>query len=197
MKLSSIKTVYDFMSYCRMPLWCQRQIRDMKVGDIYFLGKNRKWVGEKEEGYFIAEAWVEKERGRYAFFATWTIPTKQSRPLIMTFGGFTVKDGGLILFDNDFRGVRDFARVSRYIDSMVRRMSHDERRRYYSAGSKPLFRGIWIDKNYIDRQLHVKYEGEKLRRYRNDYRNYAPEHQLEAIITAGMILKQIPIALSV
>jgi hypothetical protein len=39
MKVSSIKTVYDFMRYCRMPLWFQRSIRDMKVGDTFILGK--------------------------------------------------------------------------------------------------------------------------------------------------------------
>lgn len=35
MNISVIKTAYDFMQYCRMPLFFQRTIRDMKVGDAY------------------------------------------------------------------------------------------------------------------------------------------------------------------
>lgn len=192
MKLSSVKTVYDFMQFCRMPLWCQRQIRDMKIGDIYFLGKYKEWVGELDGDYFIAEAWIEKERGRYAFYATWTFPTKPARALMMINGYFTIKKGGFIFFEKDGEGVKDFALVSRYIDVLERKMSIDEKRRYFKAGSKPLFRGVWLDKDYIDRQLHVKEESGSLRRYRNDYRNYAPTHQLEAIVTAALFLKVIP-----
>lgn len=42
MKLEHIKDVYDLMRYCHMPVWCQREVRDMKVGDTYFWVNTRK-----------------------------------------------------------------------------------------------------------------------------------------------------------
>lgn len=191
MKLSSVETVYDFMRYCRMPLYCQREIRDMKVGDIYYLGQYKEKIPEEDDEYLVAEAWIEKERGIYKFYGTWTFPTKPSRPLIMTWGDFKILNAGIIRFCKDGQGVQQFALVSRYLDSLVMKMSREEQLRYLSAGSKPLFRGVWMNKDYIDRKEHVKYEGKSLRRYRVDYSKHAPTHQLQAIITAGIALNQI------
>ncbi len=112
MKVSSIKTVYDFMRYCRMPLWFQRSIRDMKVGDTFILGKYTQPVSHDSDSFcvpprysacldgseacFVAEAWIEKERGVYSFYATWTFPTKPERAHVMTFGEFRIHKGGII-----------------------------------------------------------------------------------------------------
>ena len=111
MKVSSIKTVYDFMRYCRMPLWFQRSIRDMKVGDTFILGKYTQPVSHDSDSFcvpprysacldgseacFVAEAWIEKERGVYSFYATWTFPTKPERAHVMTFGEFRISKGVL------------------------------------------------------------------------------------------------------
>ncbi|SQA60473.1 Uncharacterised protein [Raoultella planticola] len=110
------KTVYDFMRYCRMPLWFQRSIRDMKVGDTFILGKYTQPVShdcdsfcvpprysarlDGSEACFVAEAWIEKERGIYSFYATWTFPTKPERAHVMTFGEFRIRKGGIIEFDS-------------------------------------------------------------------------------------------------
>lgn len=80
MKMSSIKTVYDFMRYCRMPLYFQRSIRDMKVGDTFILEKYThptaddsdafhvpQRVSDDGKAHFVAEAWIEKERGLALF----------------------------------------------------------------------------------------------------------------------------------
>ena len=53
MKVSSIKTVYDFMRYCRMPLWFQRSIRDMKVGDTFILGKYTQPVSHDSDSFCV------------------------------------------------------------------------------------------------------------------------------------------------
>ncbi|MCU6244020.1 hypothetical protein [Enterobacter asburiae] len=192
MKISSIKTVYDFMRYCRMPLSCQRTIRDMKVGDTFYLGQYREKIHDNDEGSFVAEVWIEKERGIYKFYGTWTIPTKTQRPLIMTFGDFNISKGGIIKFGKEGAGVKEFAIISRYLDKVVRKMSLDELRRYFSADTSPLFRGVWVDKRFIDRRKHIKYdENKSLHWYRLDYSNYAPTHQLQAVVTAAIALKQI------
>lgn len=109
MKISSIKTVYDLMRYCRMSLCFQRSIRDMKVGDTFILGKYTQpasYDGDSfcvpprysacldgSEACFVAEAWIEKERGAYYFYGTWTFPTKPRRSFIMTFGEFKIRKG--------------------------------------------------------------------------------------------------------
>ena len=192
MNIRSIKTVYDFMQYCRMPLWCQRTVRDMKIGDIFLFGQYKEEITEGSDEYFVAEAWIEKTRGKWHFYGTWTHPTKPSRPLIMTYGEFKVLSGGVIVFGKDGAGVREFALVSRYLDCLVRKMTKEQKLLFISKGSKPLYRGIWVDKNFIDRQGHVRYDEKgKLEPYRLDYSSHAPTHQLHAIISAGIALGQI------
>ncbi|HCA3439633.1 TPA: hypothetical protein MO340_004195 [Salmonella enterica subsp. salamae serovar 35:g,m,s,t:-] len=192
MNIQKVKNVYDFMQYCRMPLWYQRTVRDMKVGDIFFLGQYKEETTEGSDEYFIAEAWIERTRGAWHFHGTWTHPTKASRPLIMTDGEFRVLKGGTIVFSKEGAGVREFALVSRYLDYLVRKMTKEQKLLFISKGSKPLYRGVWVDKNFIDRQEHVRYgEKGKLEHYRLDYRGHAPTHQLHAIISAGLALGQI------
>ncbi|EMK8420580.1 hypothetical protein V9O75_003765 [Shigella sonnei] len=194
MNIQSVKTVYDLMHYCHMPVWCQRQIRDMKVGDTYFLGQYKHVIDDEENNEpaeFVGEAWIEKERGVYNFYATWTIPLKPSRSLIMTSGKFKILKGGIINFSENVEAVRSFALVSRYLNRLVMKMSEAERRNYYDRGSKPLFRGVCVDKDFISREARYIKEGESLKRVRADYSNYLPTHQLQAIVTAGIALKQI------
>lgn len=182
------------MHYCHMPVWCQRQIRDMKVGDTYFLGQYKHVIDDEENNEpaeFVGEAWIEKERGVYNFYATWTIPLKPSRSLIMTSGKFKILKGGIINFSENVEAVRSFALVSRYLNRLVMKMSEAERRNYYDRGSKPLFRGVCVDKDFISREARYIKEGESLKRVRADYSNYLPTHQLQAIVTAGIALKQI------
>lgn len=194
MNIHSVKTVYDLMRYCHMPLWCQREIRDMKVGDTYFLGQYKHVAdddGNNEPVDFVGEAWIEKERGIYQFYATWTIPLKPCRSLVITSGKFKILKGGIIDFGESIEAVRSFALVSRYLNRLVMKMSESERRNYYDRGSKPLFRGVCVDKDFISREARYMKDGESLKRVKVDYSNYLPTHQLQAIVTAGIALKQI------
>ncbi|MBP2845797.1 hypothetical protein J8655_09935 [Dickeya oryzae] len=193
MKISSIKTVRDFMTFCKMPGWEQRTIRDMKVGDTFMLGKYSA-PGldsiEYDTGY-IAEAWIEKERGHYSYFATFTLPTKITRPFIMMHDEFTIRKGGLITFKNGNDAIRLFSLVSRYLNQIVLKSTTEERQRYRKAGTKPYFRGVWMDKNNHDRRVNVFHDGEKLVRRIIDYSNHTPTHQLQAIVAAGLLQKLI------
>ena len=194
MKLDAVKTVRDLMRYCHMPVWCQREVRDMRVGDIYFLGKYKEvmFSGELNEDVdFVGEAWIEKERGIYKYHATWTIPVKPSRAFVMTSGQFKLLKGGVVDFNGDFSSFRSFALVARYLYRLVMKMSNEERHEFYKVGSRPLFRGICIDKESISRRPHYIKDGEVLRRVWLNYSNQLPMHPLQAIVTAAIALKQI------
>lgn len=196
MNVNSIKIVYDFMAYCRMPLWFQRKIKDMKIGDTFILGKYAQRISGEEnsvlmsvsndgEPCYVAEAWIEKERGFYSFFGTWTFPTKPTRAFVMTSGKFKILKGGVIEFaESD--SVKSFALVCRYLAWLVKKMPREEKNRYFSVNSVPLFMGIWLDSDLVERKIRVYLEEGKPKPVRIDYSNYAPTHQLAAIIDAGL-----------
>lgn len=195
MKASSIKTVYDFMRYCRMPLYFQRSVRDMKVGDTFILGKYTQLITGEEnsvlmpvsdsEPCYVAEAWIEKERGFYSFFGTWTFPTKPTRAFVMTSGKFKILKGGVIEFA-EAESVKSFALVCRYLAWLVKKMPKEEKQRYFSANSVPLFMGIWLDSDLVEIKTRVYLEEGKPKPVRIDYSNYTPTHQLAAIVDAGL-----------
>jgi hypothetical protein len=209
MKVSSIKTVYDLMHYCRMPLWFQRSIRDMKVGDTFILGKYTQPISHNSESFyiplrysacqdggeacFVAEAWIEKERGVYSFYATWTFPTKSERAYVMTFGEFRIRKGGIIEFDNKKvepddknHAVRSFARVCRYLAHMLTCMSDEDKKVYFSNNSSPLFNGVWLDSDCIERRERAIQEVDgRIKRVRINYKDYMPTHQLSAVVDAA------------
>ncbi|EBR7327593.1 hypothetical protein CAQ99_21155 [Salmonella enterica] len=201
MKASSILTVYDFMRYCRMPLWFQRSIRDMKVGDTFILGKYTQPISHNSNSFcvpprysacldgsescFVAEAWIEKERGIYSFYATWTFPTKPDRALIMTSGKFKIKKGGVIDFEDKDGSVKHFSLVCRYIAKMLNIMTYEDQEIYFKNKSSPLFNGVWIDSDCNERRQRVVEVDGKFKRVWINYKNYMPTHQLSAIVEAA------------
>lgn len=204
MKMNSIKTVYDFMRYCRMPLWFQRSIRDMKVGDTFILGKYTQPVSHDRDSFcvpphysacldgreacFVAEAWIEKERGVYSFYGTWTFPTKPERAHVMTFGKFRISKGGIIEFDDKGHAVRSFALVCRYLAHMLNCMSDEDKKVYFKNNSFPLFNGVWLDSDCNERrQRAVEVDG-KIKRVWINYKDYMPTHQLSAIVEAAFAM---------
>ncbi|QBY46423.1 hypothetical protein QE197_22810 (plasmid) [Arsenophonus nasoniae] len=203
MKMSSINTIYDFMRYCRMPLYFQRSIRDMKVGDTFILGKytqpaskyNVKFhvphrVSVDGEAHFVAEAWIEKERGFFSFYATWTFPTKTERSFIMVSGKFRVRQWGLIDFDKKDDGdVKHFALVCRYLMHILNKMTYEAKKVYFEMKSIPLFNGVWLDRDFIERRpIAVEVDG-KIKPVWVSYKHYLPTPQLSAIVEAASALE--------
>lgn len=181
------------MIFCKMPGCEQRTIRDMKVGDIFMLGKYSVPTTDiNEYGIdYVAEAWIEKERGHYCYFATFTLPTKITRPFIMMHDEFTIGKGGSITFKSGNDAISLFSLVSRYLNQIVLKSTTEERQRYRKAGTRPYFRGVWVDKNNHDRRVNVFHDGEKLVRRIIDYSDHMPTHQLQAIVAAGLMQKLI------
>lgn len=199
MKMSSIKTVYDFMRYCRMPLYFQRSIRDMKVGDTFILGKYThptsddsdsfhvpQCVSDDGKAHFVAETWIEKERGFFSFYATWTFPTKIERSFIVVSGKFRVHQGGLIDFDKKDDGdVKHFALVCRYLMHMLNKMSYEDKKVYFEKQTFPLFNGVWLDSDYFERRQSAVEVNGKINPVWVNYQHHLPTHQLSAIVEAA------------
>lgn len=200
MKISSIKTVYDLMRYCHMPLYFQRSIRDMKVGDTFIIGKYTQpasyysdsfYVPQRNDGevHFVVEAWIEKERGFFSFYATWTFPTKNERGFTMTAGKFRVRKGGLIEFDKKYDDdVKNFALICRYLAQMLRKMSYEDERIYFEKQSFPLFNGVWLNSDFIERRQRLINVDGKIKPVWISYENHLPTHQLSAIVNAAFAL---------
>lgn len=183
MKMDSIRTVFDFMRYCKMPLWFQRPIKEMKVGDIFILGKYTHPMKYSRDAFyvaspndcevcFVAEAWIEKKRGEYAFYATWTFPTKSTRPHVMTYGTFNVGKKGAIAFTKKNDAVRLFSLVCRYLAKLLNVMSMEDKKSYFSANSTPLFCGLWLDEDLIEKRERAKEIDGKIRPIRICYKDY-------------------------
>ncbi|MBC3997520.1 hypothetical protein H8R20_18200 [Morganella morganii] len=167
----------------------------MKIGDTFILGKYAQRISGEEsyglipvshdEACYVAEAWIEKERGFYSFFGTWTFPTKPTRAFVMTSGKFKILKGGVIEFAES-ESVKSFALVCRYLVWLVKKMPKEEKQRYFSANSVPLFMGIWLDSDLVERKTRAYPEEGKPKPVRMDYSNFAPTHQLAAIVDAGL-----------
>lgn len=183
MKVNSISTVFDFMRYCKMPLWFQRPIKDMKVGDIFILGKYTHPIKHSRDSFyvappndrevcFVAEAWIEKKRGEYSFYATWTLPTKITRPHIMTSGTFNVGKKGAITFAGKNDALISFSLVCRYLAKILNCMSIKDKKVYFSANSIPLFCGLWLDEDLLEKRERAKEIDGKIRPIRVCYKDY-------------------------
>lgn len=193
MKLKKIKTIGDFMLYCKMPYWYQSKIKEMKVGDILFLGQYRQSIDDAIGlDYYLAEAWIEKYHGFYGFYATWTIPTKEQRAFIMTSGKFKIIKNEICFIeghhsDYDKSGIKQFSLVCRYLNWILKSLSKDECQQYFKQGTKPLLMGVHVNKDWIGYQQSVFHHDIQQRGYLN-YKNYAPTPQLKAIVNASMAL---------
>ncbi|EBJ4206755.1 hypothetical protein DUG12_24485 [Salmonella enterica] len=176
----------------------------MKVGDTFILGKYTQPVSHDSDSFcvpprysacldgseacFVAEAWIEKERGVYSFYATWTFPTKPERAHVMSFGEFRISKGGIIEFDDKDHAVRSFALVCRYLAHMLNCMSDEDKKIYFKNNSFPLFNGVWLDSDCNERRLRaVKVDG-KIKRVLINYKDYMPTHQLSAIVEAAFAI---------
>ncbi len=71
---------------------------------------------------------------------------------------------------------------------LVKKMPKEEKQRYFSANSVPLFMGIWLDSDLIERKTRAYLAEGKPKPVRMDYSEYAPTHQLAAIVDAAFSL---------
>lgn len=188
MKLNQIKTIGDFMLYCKMPYWYQAKIKEMKVGDTFFMGQYRQFIENCEDEY-VAEAWIEKHHGFFEFYGTWTFPSRSG--FIMTYGKFKIHKSEINFIEGNYEeyeksGVRMFALICRYLHSILKTFSHDEKMFYIKKGTSPLLMGVRVDKKFIGYKRLYNQETKKF--YSLDCHRYAPMPQLQAIVSASIAL---------
>lgn len=191
MKLNQIKSLGDFMIYCKFPYWYQSKIKEMKLGDTLFMGQYREKIKKTDDHFFVAEAWVEKHRGYFCFYATWTLPTKEKRGFIMTSGKFKIKNSQILFVDekecdSTKENVKLFSLVCRYLQCILKSFSIDEKQSYFKKGTSPLLMGIRVDQDWIGYQPSFK-DGNVRQIFHLNYADCAP-HQLNAIVSASMAL---------
>lgn len=186
MKLNKVKTVGDFMMYCKYPYWYQSKIKDMKLGDTLFIGQYREAINNSNEDYFTAEAWIEKHRGFFTFHATWTFPTKENRAFIMAFGKFKIQKSEILFDSGSEEKIKSFSLVCRYLQRILKSLSMKERLTYFSQGTAPLLMGVLVDKNWIGYKPSFK-DNDIKQPYHVDYSNNSP-HQLKSLVSVAMAL---------
>ncbi|MEX0446546.1 hypothetical protein [Xenorhabdus sp. SGI246] len=191
MKIENIKTISDFMLYCKYPYWYQSKIKEMKLGDTLFMGQYREKIKKSHENYFVAEAWIEKHRGYFSFYATWTFPTKEKRCFIMTSGKFKIKNSQIFFFNEkeseiEKENVRLFSLVCRYLHCILKSFSSDDCQAYFKKGTTPLLMGVRVNQDWIGYKKSFIDSNVKKPCFLS-YANNAP-HQLHAIVSASMAL---------
>lgn len=185
-----IETLSDFLSYCKMPVFFKAEIKKMKVGDTFILGKHAEKVTENTDG--ICEAWIERVKGSYEYYSTFTVPSKPERPLIINNGSFKLSSKDSIHFiEPESRRVRNFAIVCRYLTHLLKKMNKEERYVFHRNGIKPLFYGVWLDSDYVTRKFTAVRENDKLIRRFTNCKKYQPVKQIEAIINIALATNQI------
>lgn len=158
----------------------------MKVGDTLFFGQYREKIERKTDDYFVAEAWIEKHCGFYLFYATWTFPTKESRPFIMCSGKFKTKNSEIIFIDDNKESVKSFSLVCRYLHCILKSFSKKDCHKYFKKGTTPLLMGVRVNKDWIGYEKSLIDNDIKKCCYLN-YSKCEP-HQVKAIVAASMAL---------
>ena len=120
----------------------------MKVGDIFLLGICRERDGDNKSS-FVAEAWIEKYRGLYKFYGTWTIPINPRCGFIMTNGSFKILKGGIIQFIHNASSIQEFALICRRLKWLETKLSCDTIKLYQSRSLMPFASGLWLNSEYI------------------------------------------------
>jgi len=188
-----IKTLSDFLSYCKMPIYFKADIKKMGVGDIFFMAK----IPTKVDGINgVCEAWIEKSRGKYTFFSTFTLLTKRNTRLIVTQGDFSLKNGGLISFADEegiVDKIKQFSLVCRYLILFYKNLSYKEQMMFINRGIKPLFFGVTLNSDFVTKTKQVVMcNGKPTLKFVN-CDDFHPEQQLMAIVEAGLETGNVPL----
>jgi len=182
--------IIDLMKYCRLPLYFKSEIRSMKVGDVFLLGIIKEFY-EELDLHAVAEAWIEKERGVWKFYAAWTLPTNSRRTDVMTDGKFIVKKGGVVEFfdDSNRSSLKSFALVCRRIQKLLSHVDSEERQQWFDNGLLPYLNGIRVNSENTTYRTGIVRTSEENKICRVKLPpELMPTPSLEAILNKAMFL---------
>ena len=188
---------YDFLRRCHLPPYFRARIREMRVGDTFFMGSIRHDHELEHGGYEgVAEVYVRKERGRYQLYATWTLLTKPTRAHCFVNVAFKLKKGGDFIFEavNAEQQLRQICLVSRYIQRLVNNViSEEEKAWFHRRNVQPFFVGVNIDKERTLTRPNLIHD-EKGNLKRVFYvlpESMMPKPMMECIVDVGIALGHI------
>ncbi|MEZ8236045.1 hypothetical protein [Vibrio splendidus] len=182
---------YDFLRYCRMPLYFRARIREMRIGDTFIMGQMRHTYEELNDFEGVLEIYIEKEKNQvYRARSSFNLLTKPSRAHVFTEFTFKLEKGGDFAFTGDEdKGLinqKRFALTCRYFNRLLTSTSEEERNIYHDQGVPPYFHGVTIDKNNLTRRLYYKREDwERPHRYKIS-QEQMPKPMMECLIDYAM-----------
>lgn len=182
---------YDFLRYCRMPLYFRARIREMRIGDTFIMGQMRHTYEDFNDFEGVLEIHIEKEKNQvYRARSNFNLLTKPERAHVFTEFTFKLEKGGDFAFTGDeekgLANQKRFALTCRYFNRLLTSTSEEERNIYHDQGVPPYFHGVTIDKNNLTRRLYYKREDwERPHRYKIS-QEQMPKPMMECLIDYAM-----------
>ena len=193
------KQGWDVMQRMHLPLYFRARIREMRVGDTFYMGSIRHQYDADEcgmEGYEgVAEITVTKGRyGLYNIFSIWTILSKPERAMSLSQVSFKVEKGGIFVFTNESAeyieaNLKQISLTSRFMQRLMKNASDSENDAYYDLGMPPFLCGVTIDTNgrttkpYFQRDASGS-DGRYVRYKFSD--DQMPRNMMECILNLGI-----------
>lgn len=186
------------MKRMHLPLYFRARIREMRVGDTFFMGSIRhQYNADKtsikgHEG--VAEITVSKGRyGLYNLFSVWTILSKPERAMSFSHVSFKIEKGGIFAFTNESAeyiegNIKQISLTSRFIQRLMKSASNSENNAFYDKGLPPFLCGVTIDKNGLTTESYWPREETDLRRgVRYQFNeDLMPRNMMECIVNLGI-----------
>ncbi|UMM07047.1 hypothetical protein MKR81_28260 (plasmid) [Vibrio campbellii] len=183
---------YDMMRRARLPLHFRARIREMKVGDTFIMGSIRHTYDAEDTGGIeyegVAEVYVKRERrGLYQIYCNWSLLSKPTRPMTFAHATFKWEKGGIFAFvsENAKINLRNICLISRFIQRLIKRASHEDLHHYHQLGFPAFLVGVNVDKNNLTtRSYWSKIQERKVRYKFTDEQR--PKPMIECIVDLGM-----------
>lgn len=141
--MDNIKTISDLMRYCHISQKFVVDIRNMKDGDIFFVGRYK--VNNLNVSAYICKM-TEK---RYAFNGAYTNLT--TNKFVVGWGFFELHENNIKFDVYNTNEIKIFALICRYITLSINNAPDEQKDIYFQAGLPVFLTGVSINKNDIIR----------------------------------------------
>ncbi|GEM77646.1 hypothetical protein [Vibrio sagamiensis] len=147
---------YEFLQRCHLPLYFRARIRELRLGDTFFMGSIRKKYDAEDiesdgivlEGF--SEVYVRKERGGYKLFATWAMIESSSTPYSAFSVEFKLERGNFIFKGRQLEAqLKGICLVSRLIQRLIKGADNVKLEDFTHLNTDPFFMGVRVDKNRV------------------------------------------------
>ena len=157
--MNNIQTISDLMRYCHMPQKFVVDIRRMKNGDIFFIGRY------KDNNLCVRASISKMLEKRYAFNGAYTNLTTNKFVLCWVF--FELHENNIKFDVDNTNEIKTFALICRYIALSINNVPNEQKNIYFKTGLPVFLNGVLINKNDIirDHFNHKQNQNHKQKRY--------------------------------